>query len=285
MNTYLEPHPIVVGVEDDEPASLRYAIAEAERLGCGVRVVHVFEVTGNPGAAEPAEWVSACRESASSVLDRARKLVDYLDSDVPVEYVLYDGRTEDVLVQLSAKARMIVLGPDDASWRELLFKGHISRRLAQEAWCPVVVVPPDWDADQKGSVIVTLDNTTTAYGPLRFAFDTANHRHSPLRALNVTPVAASSRASELRRQSIDDLLGDWAEDYPQVPVWTEIQVGEVAERVKAAIRDAVLVVVGRPHHHSVLASGWASEADNLITEPLCPVAVVPSTYSGRPVRN
>ncbi|CAN5394508.1 universal stress protein [soil metagenome] len=281
MNTTMEDRTLVVGIDEERPASLRYALVEADRLGCGVTVVHAYALPSSmPGVAYGQEVVDSFHDGAVALLASARAYVEEFDSDVPVAYDVHVGLASDVLTKLSTSARAIILGPDDTPWYDRLFTGSVAKALAQNALCPVIVVPEGWDADQRGSVVVALDGDTVAHGPLRYAFDAASKRKAILRALHIVPLATTPRDTEIHRATIESMIDKWALDYPDVTAWTEVEVGEIDDRTDAATRRAAIVVVGRPHHRRLSFAASRPAAIAVIREAQCPVAVVPPNYDG-----
>ena len=129
-----ETRPILVGADGAEHSeqALRWAFAEADRLGCGVRVVHC-QPHGTSGA--------ATNQRRNSVFDLV---------------ALFTGRYPDVAVQLhtlvcapakalawhSQFASMVVIG-----YREHGLGGRIYRKALRESACPVVIAGPDTTLD------------------------------------------------------------------------------------------------------------------------------------------
>jgi nucleotide-binding universal stress UspA family protein len=140
---------IVVGVDHSDHAldALRWALAEAQHRGCGVRVVHAWE---------PHYVYEDCRGDTAMALGeedarRAQRLPEELldealgDRARPagLETMTCRGRPGRVLVELSADADLVVIGALGRGAVRHLLTGSVARRIVNHALCPVTVVPSD----------------------------------------------------------------------------------------------------------------------------------------------
>jgi nucleotide-binding universal stress UspA family protein len=139
---------VVVGVDGSPNAwgALAWA-AEETRLRKGtLRIVCAFEDpvmtvgvgtafgSGAPIAVDPDLIVGAAKE----VVDEAKRQV----GDVPVEVVARCDRPQDVLVEASQGAALVVVGSRGHGAVGSLLLGSVSNYVAHHADCPVVIVPP-----------------------------------------------------------------------------------------------------------------------------------------------
>lgn len=125
-----ENRPILVGADGTEHSeqALRWAFAEADRLGRGVRVVHC-----QPRATST--------EHRDSVFD----LVALFAARYPAMAVQVHTLTcapAEALAWHSQFASMVVIG-----YREHGLGGRIYRKVLREAACPVVIAGPDTSLD------------------------------------------------------------------------------------------------------------------------------------------
>jgi nucleotide-binding universal stress UspA family protein len=121
--------PILVGADgtDDSEQALRWAFAEADRLGCGVRVV-CCQPHGPSGATANAR--------RNSVFD----LVSLFAGRYPAMGVQVHTLTcvpAEALAWHSQFASMVVIG-----YREHGLGGRIYRKVLRESVCPVVIAGP-----------------------------------------------------------------------------------------------------------------------------------------------
>ncbi len=273
--------PIVVGIESKQTSALRWALDEAESRHCGVRIVHVstpavIAYDGYFGG----EFARALEEEADAVLATARSYVESRKFSGPVDYVLQIGDPRDLLANQSAQARSVVLGPDDNAWYERLLVGDVGASMLRHSKSPVVVVPEHWfpHTSRRYGVIVTVDGTSDAHGPLSYAFSAAERSGHSLHVLHIVPTATSEDDEDAHRLNIAEVLAGWSERYPSVEILRSLVFSEVDEACIGATKLANLVVVGRPHGHSAPLSLSRPVAVSVVKEANCPVAVVPSDY-------
>jgi nucleotide-binding universal stress UspA family protein len=134
-------------------AALRFALREARLRHSDVRVVHAWlptpYTTGTWGIGpfphSVEDEIAAKRQIA---LGELRAHVTFAQrraaaGDVAVEVVGREGPAEDVLVEDTRDADLLVVGTRGHSRLASLFLGSVSRSCARHATCPVVVVPPE----------------------------------------------------------------------------------------------------------------------------------------------
>jgi len=136
---------IVVGV-DGSPGSrkaLSWAAAEAAGHGSDLIVVNVWEHTLLP----PAGSVSVSERyvpdpSQRTADDLVQVIKDELGDEPPVfvQPVVKQGRPAKVLIEESADADLLVVGPRGHGGFVGLVLGSVSQHVAAYAKCPVVVV-------------------------------------------------------------------------------------------------------------------------------------------------
>jgi len=139
-----ENRPILVGADGTEHSeqALRWAFAEADRLGRGVRVVHC-QPHGPYGATTNAR--------RNSVFD----LVSLFAGRYPAMAVQVHTLTcapAEALAWHSQFASMVVIG-----YREHGLGGRIYRKVLREAACPVVIAGPGTTLDVAHATTSSLD--------------------------------------------------------------------------------------------------------------------------------
>ena len=121
---------VVVGVDGsrESMAALRWAVEEARLRGAVLETVHVFENT-------PVWRLSVHQQHA----DRP---VEHL-GDVEVDAVMVESRhPEQVLVERSEGADMLVVGSRGLGGVSELLLGSVSHHCAVHAHCPLVIIRP-----------------------------------------------------------------------------------------------------------------------------------------------
>lgn len=275
--------PITIGVADKQHAALAFAAEEARLSDCDLRVVHSYIVPPSPpqvmGTAYGFDIDASFQESGREVLADATGFLSSQYGDLTVHPVLEQGPAPMVLTATSATSRLLVLGPDDTTpWYSRLFQSRVSRKLVQDALCPVVVVPDTWVA--RGAVkgvTLLLDGQTVAHGPLRYAFEQASRHHDVLLVIHVDEPGGSP-AGSLPRQEMRRLVESWNATYPHVWVNSKEVVGDADLATVESFERTGLLVLGRPHEHHELASLHRSLVRAVIEHADCPVVVVPEDY-------
>jgi nucleotide-binding universal stress UspA family protein len=271
---------VVVGVGDKQPTALRFALAEAHRRGTGLRVVHSSPVPAEAFYVS-AEVLGEFREAGQKVLDDAQHFIEQEVSPVPVTYALTTSAPIEALEAEALEASTLVIGADNISWPDRLLGGAIASHVALHAACPVIVVPErSYPTPLGGGVVIALDGDTPATGPLRFAFEQAVARGDELHVLHAIPPGTSKPDAEGVRANIGGVLAGWSDSYPGVRVLLSFPADEADDACARATERSDLVVMGRPHRHSLplpLARPLAAE---VLKHAHGPVAVVPADYRG-----
>lgn len=272
--------PVAVGVADHETAVLDYAAAEADRLGCGLELVHAYSVPPHAfGELYGYDFPATYRMDGEEVLRRAQDRVVAEHADQDVTCVLTRGVPPGVLERASRSARLMVIGQDPVKpWYFRLYEGLSAHHLATHARCPVVIVPEDWrERATHPQVVALVDEAVPAHAILRFAFDTASARRSPVRIVHVTDGGA---ADDDRWHATQEVLDAWCARYADVRVEIVADVGDRRQLAVEAALGAALVVVGQPIATRPGSALTHSVAQALIARASCPVAVVPPRDEG-----
>lgn len=145
--------PIVVGVDGSTPsnAALRFAVAEAGRLGVDVVAVHAWSLPQSPGLGEAfaAELAAeqdpgAYEAAARQVLDEAAAPWRAAAPDVELRADLVPAAGPATALLTAAKgASMVVVGSRGHGGFVGLLLGSTSQSVVHHAPCPVVVIRAD----------------------------------------------------------------------------------------------------------------------------------------------
>lgn len=139
---------IVVGVDGSRGSrqALRWALREAEATGAAVEAVLVWwdgwAVSGPPSL------LGAGKEGLAMLKAELHKTVhdvmveDGRAGEVTVTERVIPGHPAEALVKESESARLLVVGSQGLSGLMRSIVGSVSRRCAQTATVPVVIVPP-----------------------------------------------------------------------------------------------------------------------------------------------
>src|SRR5262245_41359949 len=158
------PRTIVCGVDSSEAASAVAGTARwlADGLGARLTLLHVTEEP----PAETEQLLTAIRAGVRLDADDDVRQVEGDPADRLLDSVVQDG------------AELLVVGSRGrGSIRSALF-GSVSRKLATDASCPVVVVPPEAAAaggeGKDGSVVCGVDGSDHSIAAARLAQDLAS---------------------------------------------------------------------------------------------------------------
>ncbi|HLU33214.1 MAG TPA: universal stress protein [Natronosporangium sp.] len=292
-------HPILVGF-DHSPgatAALRWAQDAAARSRAPVRLVYVYEWTGDATPVpEAAGWPDpAVRREAEAAVVQAAAEARAARPEVPLTAAVVDGPAVSTLRKFSEDARLLVVGHRGLGGFTGMLAGSVAVDLATHARSPVVVVRGCARSGQP--VVVGVDDAPGAEPALGFAFEEAMARGVDLvavRAWRPPPVPArywhdQPPAAYPPRVDIppvhevlvaaeqalaEGCLQPWREKYPQLPVHLHLVPHTPAHALVAASADAQLVVVGARGRGGFPGLRLGSVARLLVYHAQCPVAVV-----------
>ena len=146
---------IAVGVDGSEGSrrALRWAVDEARLRRSAIEAVTAWPPRGSE-ARPVEEQATQARQRAD---ETARHVVDGVlretDDPPPVSYELVHGDAVEVLVQLSRRAQLLVVGSHGVSSIRHAALGSVSEACAMQAACPVVVVPRQAAAEPGGDAV------------------------------------------------------------------------------------------------------------------------------------
>lgn len=290
---------VVVGVDGTRASvhAVRYAAAEAARLGVRVDVLHVVP-DRRPSAGRdslPAEDVSAAgRSTMRSTLERVG-----LDAAVPLTSHLEHGSVVATLVDAGRHARAMVLGSDRRPVSMRLLTGNVSTGVAARCSSPLVSVPETWGPEHPtGVVLAALKHHQESESLLAEAFALTRERGARLVVVHV--VECTHRQDDLpwdrepvrARQErvlhdLETLVGPWREEFPDVDVEVRSLQGQAAHSLVLATEHADEIVILRRAHGVPPATHLGSTGRMVLLHSHCPVRVVtaePVDRGSRPHR-
>jgi nucleotide-binding universal stress UspA family protein len=281
--------PVVVGVDGSEQGerALRYAVAEARRRECGVLLVNAVHETAPMAAMLPLYSVEAFAEVGRRLVDEAAGLVREIDSGIEVTTSVRGGSRVGVLVDAAEHASVVVLGHRSRSRAGRVLTHSTTTGVAARAHCPVVSVPDGYVAgEQRGRVVVGIDQSEASHDALDVAFGEARRRKAALVALHAWRLPTAYDDIDYSRIAVDEwmsmageeiekTLAPFREVYPDVEVEVDLRHEYAGPALLGATEEADLVVVGRRGHGAPLGIYLGSLARLLIREAKCPVEVTP----------
>jgi nucleotide-binding universal stress UspA family protein len=281
--------PVLVGVGDGDSAddAVEWAAAEAAAAGCPLQLLHAFHppLPAHPyGVPPPVEDLYAAGEL---VLWTAAARAFSVAGDIEISTRLVSGAAAQALVAAGHRARMIVIGVGRRSGLGGLLKGSTAAHVTARAPCPVVGVRPARDRKAAASaprVVVGVDGTPTCTAAVTFAFRAARQRGIPLTAVHAwTPDVPADLELACGRPTVAEAEGCRVleralhrprEEFPDVPVATQLVCAEPVRALVTEADGAALVVVGSRGRGRILGTVLGSVSRPVLERAGCPVAVV-----------
>jgi nucleotide-binding universal stress UspA family protein len=136
---------IVVGIDGSESseAAVRWGADEARRRGAKLILVHVRQP-----ALGSVMTVESRRYRALALRDTVGLLwqqVTALQAEaIDVAGQVGDGSPDQILIEASQTADLLVLGAEGTGRHRGLLLGDVAQRCARSASCPVVLIPPPY---------------------------------------------------------------------------------------------------------------------------------------------
>lgn len=282
-------HPVVVGVDgsDQSMLALRFGVHEAERAGCGLKLVHAISDSA-PMAPLLMVAAGAMVEAGEQIAhEAAARVAGLTGGGVAVETVVQLGARVSVLDEASRGARMVVLGHRERSALGRIFTSSTTTGLAARAHCPVVCVPAAWSPDSdSGRVVVGVEGSRPATPVLEVAFASAAARKAQLTVLHAWKLpspyddvvgahATDAEWREAATAAMEALMADCRAAHPEVDVELDLRHQHPAHALVGATEGADLLVLGRRGSGSPFGFYLGSIARTLIREARCPVVIIP----------
>ncbi|MGK2950064.1 MAG: universal stress protein [Acidimicrobiales bacterium] len=277
---------IVVGVDGSPGAehALRWALKLAGQAGGSVKAVMSWEYPalamlpsplGVP-LPPPEHMDEATTAALTDVLEPIQA-----DTSVPIAPSVGRGGGAQVLLAAAEGADLLVVGTRGRGRLASVLLGSVSRRVAAEATCPVIVVPEHAALDRTGSVVVGVDGSEASLAALRWA---ARMTDGPLHVVHVFEYPFGpeyalddfewANPEDLGRQLLEravaEVLGDRAD------VTLTATQGDAREVLVDLGRDASMVVVGARGASGVEGALLGSVTTGVATASPVPVVVVPA---------
>jgi nucleotide-binding universal stress UspA family protein len=282
------PLPITVGYDASVGAklALRWALDEAGRTGAPVSLLFAYEwlAVAGPISPGPSSWPDrGFREDAQKLVDMAVTAAFQTHPHVAVTGSTDGGSAAAALLDRSRHSSLVVLGSrGHGGFAELLI-GSTSVSVSAHAHCPVVVVRGNEPAAADTPVVVGIDDSACALVALEFAFAQAAARGTSLRVVRAwSPPAPQwqppdfdlEEAATAERVEVQELVANWREKYPQVPLNIDVVVDSPGHAMVEASHSAQLAVVGSRGRGGFRGLLLGSVSQQLLHHAHCPVAVV-----------
>lgn len=271
---------VVVGI-DGSPASgraLGWAAEEAVLRASSLHLVYAFA----PLAAFKGAGLQVLRDSYSEFARAGRELLkesaEKVAGRVEVTTAMLEDPPARALLELSGRARMIVLGAVGAGGFVGLLAGSTAVSVSAHARCPVVIVRGN---QRPGPVVVGVDGSPTGARAIGAAFDAAACRKATLVAVHAVHdrdypgTSRPDQAGDAGQAVLADSLAGWPEKFPDVRVDRVTVPGRPRHQLLDHSARAQLIVTGCRGRGGFAGLVLGSTSQALIHHADCPVMVVP----------
>lgn len=304
---------VVVGYDGSSTSevALELAIAEASSAGTALHIMHTIAYPD--GLLGPSDLDIDPDRDEVTQQGRERALREAPELEVSTQTSA--GGAAAWLVELSSRARLVVVGGRDRSVTRAVVVGATAPQVAAHSRCPVIVVHPDGgepvppsaygsDAADAGDtdkaahaarrVVVGVDGSESGTGAVEFAFDRASRLGLGLTALacwwwqQSGPYLAGTEDfgwenSIVSRQErlVSEQLAGWSQRYPDVDVKTDVVHGNPVEVLVAAAAGAgaEMLVLGTRGRGGFSGLLLGSVSLRVLTAARRPIAIVPPAAS------
>lgn len=283
-----ESRPVVVGIDGGtgSAGALRYAVDEAVRRGEGLHVVHVWSGSVPEGLLQWGAWAGP-EAAGRAILDHATETASRLAPGLEISTQLIVGPRSAGILAAARGGRLLVVGRPPRHHPDVPL-GLTPAGVAARSDCPTVVVPSSWTADQpRGVIVVGLRSRAHARELLSHAFETAQQRGARIVVVTAWELydptmdraEARFRSAEWEaegRRVLEDLVGEWRERCPAVPVELRVVHGRAATVLVHAAAEADLLLVARRRHAVPPYGRLGGTAHAVLRSSRTPVEVVPA---------
>ncbi|MDJ0393901.1 universal stress protein [Rhodococcus sp. G-MC3] len=290
---------IVVGIDGSKSADLAlvWAASTAASRGFGLTVVTAVDIPHHLGDEQVDEFRAVARSRLAAAEALARETAHGASpttdgtspttAGITITAEAHDGKVTDVLLALSEKVSMVVVGASGLGESDSGLLGSTSIGLTAHASSPVAVVRGrsiDGVPPVLGPVVVGVDGSEINQAAVAVAFDEASHRGAPLTAVHVWSDVSLAHISGVPSEWEDiaaaeeavlaESLAGWQERYPEVDVRRVVAQDRPVRVLGQLSEQASLIVVGTRGRGGFRGMLLGSTSYALINTADCPVLVV-----------
>lgn len=296
---------IVVGIDgsDQSYGALTWAVSEAKRRKVAVRLVTAYSLPIFTGTGFDAGYSviddKALEDGVRQILDEGYRRVE--GEGVELRATVETGDASAILIELSKRAELIVVGSRSARGFLGRLLGTVSTALPAKASCPVVVVPLNWakrhaeDATiltPKHGVAVGSDGSDQARIAILKAAEQAERMGVGLKlvnalapftgAVNWVPAAVDFEAMYREVEHLQESAKKWVNGfYPNLEVTAELIDGSPVKVLIDAGEEADMIVVGTRGRGGLTGMILGSTSQGVLHAADNPVMIVPDIEDDR----
>jgi nucleotide-binding universal stress UspA family protein len=283
--------PVIVGVDGNDRGirAARWAAGIAQKLNASLHILHARPYSGHNVsdtlAAIRAAEISALEEAATSIVAAAEHAVRVEHPDVVVTCTQSSDPVDELLIDLSRHARMIVLASDEITTIPAVLVGSTTIAVACHTACPVVAWRGDVLTPDDRPIVLgvgTDDDSRVAIGA---AFELAERLSVNLIAVHgwstrrppgevVLPLLIdwdAVAADEL--ESVHATIAPWRQLYPDVDVACVVHRAKPSSAILQHSGEAQLIVVGSRGRGAFTGALLGSTSLNLLHHSPVPTMI------------
>ncbi len=306
-NQDIQDPGVIVGIDgsNQSMAALGWAADEANRRGTMLTLVTAYTVPVFAASSMDAGYIAmddgAIRAGAEAVLkDALNALSGYTG---PVQTVVEVGDAAGVLVDLSERAELLVVGSRGRGGFIGRLLGSVSSALPAHSKCGTVVVPIEYakhiverstaEGQEVGPVVVGVDGSDQGRLASLEAAEAAQRRGTNLLVVSALPPLGGAVAwlpTMIDEQAITkdiqsklDAGAAWLRSYyPELDISTKLVDGAPVDVLIEETKQAQLTVVGTRGRGGFSGMLLGSTSQGLLTYAQGPVLVVPEKNADDP---
>ncbi len=217
--------------------------------------------------------IAEAQDAAERLMARVRADVADNYPDLEIHTVIKPGPADSMLIALSHKARLLVVGAHRTASLQSLMVGSTAALVANHATCPVVIWRP---GEVRKPVVVGVDGSPLSEVAIEHAFEFANWFGTGLVAVHAWSQGRGwdeEWVGQENKALLSESLAGWSEKYPDVHVKSVSTAGDPRDLLSELAVDALLVVVGSHGRSRAAALILGSVSEHLIKNAPCPVMV------------
>lgn len=296
---------IVVGIDGSEQSygALRWAVYEAKVRNVPVRMVTAYSLPVFTGTGFDAGYSmvdeKALTDGVAQILDEAYSRVG--DAGVELRATVETGDATAVLLELSKRAELMVVGSRSHGGFLGRLLGTVSTSLPVHSLCPTVAVPQSYAEkierdpsvlDQGLSIVVGSDGSDQARLAMMQAADEASRRGVKLTlvnalapytgALNWVPAAVDFEALYREIADLQRKAAEWIRSFfPTLDIEFKLVDGSPVQVLVEAGKEADMVVVGTRGRGGIAGMLLGSTSQGVLHNTRVPVMIVPQIEDSR----
>jgi nucleotide-binding universal stress UspA family protein len=278
----------VLVATDGSPAAavaVRYALEQAQRRGCAVRIVHALPSQ----VPVPAGLEDAVRHAGADLLLDTTMRAQAAAPSVRIRSSLLPGPRGTALATAALDADLVVLGRSSTVSRTAT--GSTVAALVAHTDLPVRVVPPDWSRSSgRAEVVVGVKDVRTCHDLVERGFEIAEELGETLVLLHawglpsgyeeVMALADTDAWNAHLADLVERAVAPVRERHPGVTYEVRVVHERPVRALEVASRRACLLLLGRPEARH---AGSRREAARVLANAAgCPIEIGPAARAVAP---